>query len=50
MWAKNYDYRGMTQYRGSLKLGKGLYRIYAVAPADTWHYETASAYKQIKIK
>lgn len=49
-WAKNYNYRGITQYRGSLTLPKGSYRIDAYVPADTWHYAVKSRYRQIKIK
>jgi hypothetical protein len=51
VWTKNYNYRLITQYRVSIKLGSGTFRLYAVAPADTWHLKTTTrGYKQIVIK
>jgi hypothetical protein len=50
VWTKNYNYRTITQYRGSLKLGKGSYRVYAYAPDDTWHYSVKSTYRAFKIR
>jgi hypothetical protein len=46
-WTKVSNKGSYSRYSASVKLPRGTYRIYAVAPADSLHAYTTSGYKRV---